>query len=345
MKSFIPTGPACFYVNDPAVAVDRERFAQGIEDLSKWLDWADAVVVGLGLGMSAAAAGPCASPASSCDSAPADDDLARVLAPFKQKHGITSLVDGYNHLYSSNEEEWAYLASYITYTLDRPVAQAYFDLAALLGDKPYTVLTTNTDGQASKAFGEERVFEFQGSLSYLQCGQPCGEELYDAGDPMRRIAGALGPDLSCPEDLLPRCPHCHRLMRPWVRDSIFVEGRRWQVSRERYEAFLRRHLLGAADVASDAGSVGCAEDAGDAADADKAGRQEENVLFLELGVGDMAPGIIKMPFWQMTRNNPNARLCVVNASKDQAPEYLDNRAMAVAGNVGEALSLLRGMRF
>lgn len=327
MKNYIPTGPACFYVNDPAVAVDRERFARDIERLSQWLDWADAVVVGLGLGMSAASASTCASAASACDDASLDDDFDRIFAPFIEKRGITSLADGFNHLYSSNEEEWAYLASYITYVLDRPVAQPYLDLAALLEGKPATVLTTNTDCQATKAFDEERVFEFQGSLAYLQCGQPCGDELYDARDPMRRIADELGPDLRCPEELLPRCPHCYRLMRPWVRDSIFLEGPRWQAARERYEAFLRRHLLGDGDEGRGA-----------------AGDGEKNVLFLELGVGDMAPAIIKMPFWQMTRNNPNARLCVVNASKDEAPAYLGDRAMAVAGNVGEALSLLRALR-
>lgn len=322
MKNFIPTGPACFYVNGPAVAVDRERFAQDVERLSQWFNWADAVVVGMGLGMSAASSGSCTSAPSTCDAAPLDDDFDRIFAPFIEKHGITSLADGFNHLYSSNEEEWAFLASYITYMLDRPAAQAYLDLAELLEAKTYTVLTTNTDCQAPKTFGEERVFEFQGSLAYLQCGQPCGDELYDAREPMRQIADEAGPDLCCPEDLLPRCPHCYRLMRPWVRDSIFVEGPRWQAARERYEAFLRQHLLG---------------DSGDGG----AGDGDRNVLFLELGVGDMAPGIIKMPFWRMTRNNPNARLCVVNASKYEAPAYLDDRAMAVAGNVSEALALLK----
>lgn len=36
------------------------------------------------------------------------------------------------------------------------------------------------------------------------------------------------------------------------------------------------------------------------------------VLLLELGVGEMAPGIITLPFWSMTAKLPDAHLLSVN---------------------------------
>lgn len=41
-------------------------------------------------------------------------------------------------------------------------------------------------------------------------------------------------------------------------------------------------------------------------------RGSSRVLLLELGVGEMTPGIITLPFWSMTAKLPDAHLLSVN---------------------------------
>ena len=78
-----------------------------------------------------------------------------------------------------------------------------------------------------------------------------------------------------------RCPDCGRVMTLWVRDYHFLEGSHWQQQVDRYRSFLKTH-------------------------------RDERILFLELGVGDMTPNIIKLPFWKMTEELPHARYVVIN---------------------------------
>lgn len=82
-------------------------------------------------------------------------------------------------------------------------------------------------------------------------------------------------------DDVPRCPHCDWQLVPWVRDDTFFLGTVWRESPERYERFMRERGAG-------------------------------RMLLLELGVGEMAPGIITLPFWSMTAKLPDAHLLSVN---------------------------------
>lgn len=43
------------------------------------------------------------------------------------------------------------------------------------------------------------------------------------------------------------------------------------------------------------------------------------MLLLELGVGEMTPGIITLPFWSMAAKLPDAHLLSVNISGGSAP--------------------------
>lgn len=87
-------------------------------------------------------------------------------------------------------------------------------------------------------------------------------------------------------------------------------GTVWRESLERYERFMRER---------------------------KAGR----VLLLELGVGEMTPGIITLPFWSMTAKLPDAHLLSVNISGDSAPLQLGNKAEAIRADLGALLSAAR----
>lgn len=87
-------------------------------------------------------------------------------------------------------------------------------------------------------------------------------------------------------------------------------GTVWRESLERYEHFMRERGAG-------------------------------RVLLLELGVGEMTPGIITLPFWSMTAKLPDAHLLSVNISGDSAPLQLGNKAEAIRADLSMLLSAAR----
>lgn len=293
----------------PAVPCpDAEAFAASVERAAEVLVGADAVVVGIGSGMSSACG------YDHYRRIPEFDEGGR-FSPFEKAHGFSTLMDGFYHLYATNEERWGFLASYIAYMEECPVGEPYRLLRGLLEGRDYFVLTTNVDGQVRRAFPEGRVWLFQGDFGFLQCGQPCCDELFDAAPVVGPILDALGPDgVSAPRDLLPRCSECGWLMTPWVRDDGFLEGEAWRAGKRRYEEFVSAALGGA-----------------------------QRVVFLEIGVGGMTPSIIELPFWDMVRRNPNAFYLRVNLGKTSEPRQLGGRTLTVAGDAAEVLERLDGL--
>lgn len=288
---------------EPHPYEDEAAYQEAIERAADLVRAADAVVVGIGSGMSSACG---------YDFYQRTDAFDDRFARFERAHGIANLMDGFYHAYATNEERWAYLAEYITYLEECSVGPAYRALRDLLGDTPYTILTTNVDGQVRRAFPAERVWLFQGDFGYLQCAQPCCDELTYAVPAMRAICDVMGPEgLAAPSDLLPRCSVCGWLQVPWVRDDTFAEGGRWALEKRRYERFVADALAGA-----------------------------DHVLFLELGVGGMTPSIIELPFWRMVAGNANARYLRINKGKAGEPQQLAGRSLTVTADLADTLSRL-----
>ncbi|MBU3174623.1 hypothetical protein KPL49_24555 [Clostridium estertheticum] len=117
-------------------------------------------------------------------------------------------------------------------------------------------------------------------------------------------------EIKVPSDLIPRCSKCGRIMMPWVRDYEFLEGSFWKDYVNRYQNSLKEYL-------------------------EK--EKDKNVLFLELGVGDMTPSIIKLPFWKMTASYPNTFYISINHEKSSTPEHLQGRAIAISEDIGHVL--------
>ncbi len=109
---------------------------------------------------------------------------------------------------------------------------------------------------------------------------------------------------------VPRCPYCGWQLVLWVRDDTFLQGAAWREGLGRYERFVRE-------------------------------RGDGRVLLLELGVGEMTPGIITLPFWSMTAKLPDAHLLSVNISGDSVPLQLESKAEAIQADLGALLSAAR----
>ena len=282
---------------------DAPLYREAIARASELIANADAVVVGIGSGMSSACGYDYYHPIPALEE-------GGTLAAFSRAHGFTTLMDGFYHLYASNEERWGYLAAYIDWMESVPVGEPYRQLRGLLEGREYFVLTTNIDGQVRRSFPKERTWLFQGDCGRLQCSQPCCDELWESSPAIRRVLDAMDADsVRPPADALPRCPRCGWLMMPWMRDEGFLEGTAWHEGKRRYEAFVSRAL-------GDAGRV----------------------LFLELGVGGMTPSVIEIPFWRMVRANSNAFYLRINLGKSSEPQQLGERSLTIGGDIARVLS-------
>ena len=278
-----------------------ESFSDNIKRLQNALDSADAVVIGAGAGLSAAAG---------FDYGGAR--FRRYFSDFEEKYGIRDMYSGGFYPYESREEYWAWWSRHILINrYDCPVGKVYNNLLSLIEDKDYFVLTTNVDHQFQRAgFDKKRLFYTQGDYGLFQCSTPCCPETFDNETAVREMVKRQ-KDMKIPAELLPVCSHCGAPLTVNLRcDDKFVEDEGWHKAAERYENFLRT-------------------------------RDGQKILFLELGVGLNTPVIIKYPFWQMTAKNPKAVYACLNKGQAFCPREIERQSICIDADIAEVLKKLK----
>ena len=285
--------------------------------LREALSRADAVVIGAGAGLSAAAG-----------FAYSGERFDRYFSDFAAKYGFHDMYSGGFYPFPTEEERWAYWSRYIWINRYQDAPKpVYHDLLKLVWGKDYFVLTTNVDHCFQKAgFDKKRLFYTQGDYGLFQCSQPCCQETQDnealvrqmletqgykiGGDNSLTVPEGVAPKMAIPTELLPRCPHCGRPQAQNLRcDDTFVENEGWHRAAERYSNFLRT-------------------------------REGQRIVFLELGVGFNTPVIIKYPFWRMTARNPRAVYACVNQGQACCPEEIRKQSVCIDGDIGTVLRQL-----
>lgn len=264
-------------------------YSQGISRLKQELESADAVVVGAGAGLSAAAG-----------LAYSGERFEANFADFIEKYHFHDMYAAGFYRYASPEEYWAYWSRHIFCNrYAEPAGPLYFQLREILEGKEFFILTTNVDHCFQKAgFDKRRLFYTQGDYGLWQCSKPCHFATYDNETAVREMV-ARQREMRVPSALLPRCPVCGGLMAMNLRcDDTFVEDEGWRLAAARYTAFIREHGVG-------------------------------HVLYLELGVGENTPAIIKYPFWRMTLQNPEAVYACINLGDATAPQELSGRSICL----------------
>ena len=278
-----------------------ESFSDNIKRLQDALCSADAVVIGAGAGLSAAAGFDYGG-----------ERFRKYFADFEEKYGIHDMYSGGFYPYVSPEEYWAWWSRQILINrYDCPVGEVYKNLLSLIEGKDYFVLTTNVDHQFQRAgFDKKRLFYTQGDYGLFQCSTPCCMETVDNEAIIKQMA-AEQKDIRIPSALIPRCPHCGAPLTVNLRsDDKFVEDEGWHKAAERYENFLRT-------------------------------RSGLKILFLELGVGFNTPVIIKYPFLQMTAKNSNAVYACLNKGQTFCPQEIERQAICIDADIAEVLEKLK----
>ncbi|MGM9680180.1 MAG: SIR2 family NAD-dependent protein deacylase [Eubacteriales bacterium] len=276
-----------------------------IERLEKEIETADAILIGAGAGLSASAG-------FTYDG----ERFEKYFSDFHKKYGITDMYSGGFYPFETLEEYWAWWSRHICFNrYDVPPGKPYTDLLALVKNKDYFVLTTNVDHQFQKAgFDKDRLFYTQGDYGLWQCSNACHPKTYDNENTVRRMI-AEQRNMLIPTKLIPKCPVCGAPMTMNLRcDDSFVQDEGWYAAAKRYDAFIRR-------------------------------QEYRHLLCLELGVGTNTPGIIKIPFWQMTATNPRAVYACINLGEAFAPPTIKKQSVCLNDDIGKVLeTLLRQMQ-
>lgn len=278
-----------------------KEYSEQINELKEKIQTADCIVIGAGAGLS-----------TSAGFVYSGERFKQYFSDFEEKYDFHDMYTGGFYPYKTPEEHWAYWSRYIYINryMDAP-KPVYDDLLQLVQGKDYFVITTNVDHCFQKAgFDKKRLFYTQGDYGLFQCSEPCCQETFDNEDIIRQMMQQQ-KDMKIPTELIPKCPHCEKPLTMNLRaDDKFVEDDGWHKAARQYENFLRT-------------------------------RQNQKILFLELGVGYNTPVIIKYPFWQMTAKNSKATYACINYGEAVCPKEIENQSICIDGDIGAVLKDLR----
>ena len=288
-----------------------------IRTLKKLLDEADGIVIGAGSGLSTAAG-----------LTYSGERFEKYFFDFIEKYGITDIYSGGFYPFPDEKTYWGWWARHIYYNryvkAPKPV---YEDLLKLVKGKDYFVITTNVDHQFQKAgFDKKRLFYTQGDYGLFQSTDPSVKKTFDNEQWVYKAMEAEGfvkdedgvyqvPEdksvsMRIPSELIPVDPETGGKVTNNLRaDDSFVEDEGWHRASAAYSGFLRRH-------------------------------QGLKVVFLEMGVGNNTPVIIKYPFWVMTKENRNASYACLNYREAYCPKQIEQQSVCIDGDTAEILKEL-----
>ncbi len=285
----------------PLSKKEQPSYKKQLEILLQKIEEADCVIVGGASGLSAAGGG---------DFYYEDNaSYRKYFGKYAEKYGFKGAFAGSFYRYDDPAEKWGYLATFLHTTQNAEIRRPYLDLDALIKDKDFFVLTTNQDTQFVKLYPESKVAEIQGDHRFFQCSRQCTDDTWDSVEPVNRMMKAMGENTAVPKDMIPRCPHCGAEAFPWVRGyGNFLQGKKYEEEYKKISDYIQQQA-----------------------------RMNKKILFLELGVGRMTPMFIQEPFWELVKALPDSFYISMNDRYDYVPEIIEDRAIAIKGDVAKTL--------
>lgn len=277
------------------------EFEKKISLAAEKLREADAIVIGAGAGLSAAAGLDYSG-----------DGFNKEFADYIKKYHFPDLYSSSFYEFPTEEERWARWARHIDYIRFRPGAMPlYMELYDLVKNRNYFVITTNVDAQFRKAgFNPDKIFEVQGDYGLMQCAVGCHPKLYSDKNTVENIL-KHSHDMTVASEYVPVCPVCGGNMDVHVRKNrYFVQDGAWYAAANRYEAFINRYA------------------------------ESGKVVLFELGIGYNTPAIIRYPFEQITYRNTQATLIRLNADYPHGPKETASQTIAFTEDMSKIISML-----
>lgn len=283
------------------IGKERETsYEEQIRHATKMLERADAILIGAGAGLSAAAG-----------LTYGGKRFTDHFQEFIDKYGKMYMRDMYSsgfYPFPTEEAKWGYWSKHAYINRIEPEGLLlYRKLYGMVKDKPHFVLTTNVDHQFWKAgFADETIFATQGDYGLIQCEKGCHDKTYDAIDLFLQMDQAR-KDCLIPSYMVPKCPVCGGNMAMNLRcDQYFVEDEHWHKAAAWYGAFLKKY-------------------------------QKKNVVLLELGVGFNTPAIIRFPFENMMGEQKKWNLIRLNLREAAVPDSFGDRAVGIDQDIAKSV--------
>lgn len=274
------------------------NYSQQLKNLTNHIKECEAIIIGAGSGLSSAAG-----------LTYSGERFNKYFSDFINKYHLTDMYSAGFYPYESLEEYWAYWSRHIYYNryIDAP-KDTYQKLLQLVKNKDYFVLTTNVDHQFQKAgFDKKRLFYSQGDYGLWQCSKPCHQKTYDNKEIVEKML-LQQKDLKIPSSLIPYCPKCGAFMTMNLRcDQTFVQDEGWYQGQFRYNDFINKH-------------------------------RDLKIIYLELGVGQNTPVIIKYPFWNYTNSNKKATYVCINYGESFCPDEIKKQAILINGDIDQVIN-------
>lgn len=148
------------------------------EQLAQLIKEADALVVGIGAGMSAADGFTYIGPR-----------FETAFPDFIAKYQFLDMLQASLFDFEDWQEYWAFQSRFVALNyLDQPVGQSYLDLKEILETKDYHIITTNADNAFWVAgYDPHNIFHIQGEYGLWQCSQHCHQQTYKDDTVIRQM--------------------------------------------------------------------------------------------------------------------------------------------------------------
>lgn len=278
--------------------VQQQDYSSEAVQLYELIQESEAVVVGIGAGMSAADG-----------FLYVGDRFTTHFADFIEKYGLIDMLQASLYDYESLAEYWAFQSRFIVLNyLDQPVGPSYVALKRLLEDKAYHIITTNADNAFWEAdYDPKKVFHIQGEYGLMQCSQFCHAKTYRDDQLIRQMVENQA-DMAIDRSLIPYCPMCGAPLEVNKRNAEkgMVEDADFHAQLDRYNAFLDQH-------------------------------RGDKVVYLEIGVGFTTPQFIKQPFIELTQTNPNALYVPMNQKDYRLPHTIRPQTLRLTHDIQHTL--------
>lgn len=236
-----------------------------------------------------------------------DERFQSHFSDFQKKYGFGSLIQGSFSRFETENEMWSYYSRMAYYYMYDTQPNALMQtLYALVKNKPYFVVTSNTDDHFARAeFERQHILELEGNMKDMQCANGCHDKLYSNQEVILEMR-KHEKGMEIPLAYLPKCPKCGGAMQIHVPvNQNFIRGAEAQKSYQKYQEFIE-HFHG------------------------------KKLLILEFGVGARNQ-MIKAPLMKIAEKEPNAFYITFNRGEIYIPIQIKDKSIGVDGDLSEIL--------
>lgn len=279
----------------------NKNFSEQIQKTKEWLKGADAVLLGAGAGLSAAAGYDFT-----------DRNAFAERYPGMLQYGFRCKLDLMGVWELPQELTWGYYLPHVKETRFGAAPEGvYTQLHALVSGLDFFVKTTNADGLFERSgFARDRIFTPQGDYARYQCLRPCTQEAF-ATEPLfaRYLPLIDGRTQTLPKGKTPGCPRCGGPTFLNVRGGDWFVETPYLEEARRYESFLKKNA-------------------------------HKKLVVLDIGSGFNTPMWIRWPAERLVLNNPSARLVRINLHHPEVPPGIASRAVSLPTTADAAIRAL-----